>query len=301
MEITVDAWDPSFAENAESPSQGGAAIVDANVETDAAKWEPVRPFSDEPRRIAVVDGVRRLDARVELSDGPERWPGLCVSWGAGAVLCDLDAGRAAVVTSEVRRGLFCGAEPDRDLKPYPHFPVDSDQIADLVNASQNSMSGLEADVAAGLDGADLAVLDGPLRGRRASAGAVGYVKSHQRSYLAGELGAMVETLRPGERTPVFQLTTTWPRYSAYVRLPSSSPRGWNGIARLEAPDNGAPADAAEAVRLIDSAAAVLPRLASQSFKDPRAPQNLTPIAGLERRLKHLMGDARLLLRTVRRN
>jgi hypothetical protein len=44
----------------------------------------------------------------------------------------------------------------------------------------------------------------------------------------------------------------------------------------------------------------LPRFASVPYKDPRAPQNLVPIAGLERRLRSLLGDARLLQRSLAR-
>ena len=43
----------------------------------------------------------------------------------------------------------------------------------------------------------------------------------------------------------------------------------------------------------------LPAFASALHRDARAPVNLTPIAGLERRLHHLQGDARLALRAVR--
>jgi hypothetical protein len=42
----------------------------------------------------------------------------------------------------------------------------------------------------------------------------------------------------------------------------------------------------------------LPRFASTAYKDARAPQNLTPIAGLERRLRGMLGDQRLLLRSL---
>jgi hypothetical protein len=45
----------------------------------------------------------------------------------------------------------------------------------------------------------------------------------------------------------------------------------------------------------------LPRFASVPYKDPRAPQNLIPIAGLERRLRALLGDARLLHRSLMRS
>ena len=43
---------------------------------------------------------------------------------------------------------------------------------------------------------------------------------------------------------------------------------------------------------------VLPRFASRAYKDPRAPQNLMPVAGLEKRLRGLLGDPKLLHRTL---
>jgi hypothetical protein len=52
-------------------------------------------------------------------------------------------------------------------------------------------------------------------------------------------------------------------------------------------------------RDVDATAAALPPLGSAAHKDARAPQNLTPIAGLERRLKRMLGDRRLLLRSAR--
>jgi hypothetical protein len=54
----------------------------------------------------------------------------------------------------------------------------------------------------------------------------------------------------------------------------------------------------EAISLADISLATLPRFASTAYKDPRAPQNLTPIGGLERRLRALLGDARLLHRAL---
>jgi len=57
--------------------------------------------------------------------------------------------------------------------------------------------------------------------------------------------------------------------------------------------------AEDAVALADVTAQVLPRLASAPHKDPRAPQNLVPIGGLERQLRHRLGDAALLYRALR--
>ena len=51
--------------------------------------------------------------------------------------------------------------------------------------------------------------------------------------------------------------------------------------------------------LADRSTAVLPTVASEPHLDPRAPQNLIPIAALERDLRHRLGDAGLVLRHVR--
>jgi hypothetical protein len=44
---------------------------------------------------------------------------------------------------------------------------------------------------------------------------------------------------------------------------------------------------------------LLPKLSSAPHKDPRAPQNLVPIGGLERELRRRLGDQQLLYRALR--
>src|SRR5205823_1467963 len=55
----------------------------------------------------------------------------------------------------------------------------------------------------------------------------------------------------------------------------------------------------DVTRLGDLTARVLPPLASVPHKDPRAPQNLVPIGGLERELRHRLGDQHVLYRVLR--
>src|SRR6202022_1000005 len=87
--------------------------------------------------------------------------------------------------------------------------------------------------------------------------------------------------------------SSWTRYSWYLRLPCAITHEWAGVVRLEASADLTPSEAAE---LADRAALVLPRFASRPHKDSRAPQNLYPIAGLERALRHRLGDPALLYR-----
>lgn len=72
--------------------------------------------------------------------------------------------------------------------------------------------------------------------------------------------------------------------------------GWHGLIRGEAPHSLALEDA---VTLADATCALLPRFASKPFWDARAPQNLVPVAGLERRLRHLLGERELVYRKIR--
>jgi hypothetical protein len=59
-------------------------------------------------------------------------------------------------------------------------------------------------------------------------------------------------------------------------------------------------DRVQAIRLADRVSASLPRFASDRHKDPRAPQNLYPIGGLERELRHRLGDREMAIRALRR-
>ncbi len=143
----------------------------------------------------------------------------------------------------------------------------------------------------------LVVLDGRLSFVRDVGGpVVGAIKSHHRMYLPPDEARTVVALRVGERTPLFAIGED--RLSWYQRLPGVGGEGWAGILRGEAPRS---LGTVEAARLADRAAAELPRFAGRPHRDPRAPQNLSPIAGLEWRLRHRMGDRRLALRAVRRS
>jgi hypothetical protein len=69
-----------------------------------------------------------------------------------------------------------------------------------------------------------------------------------------------------------------------------------GVVRLEcSPD----LPSAQVTRLADATALLLPPPASTPHKDPRALQNLVPIGGLERQLRHRLGDQQILYRALR--
>jgi hypothetical protein len=251
--------------------------------------------------VVFVDGVRRVDARVWIDGdgGGEVEPGLAASWAAGAVVCD---GSAEIAAVEVRRGLITSAASATDLVTahgtYRRRPSRSGEPEQLSLALQQAMTESEVAVAHEARGAGvgLLVVDGPLRGRQTLTDAVGLVKTHHAHYLAGDQRELLGQLAPGERTPVFRIASSWIRHSWYLRLPGGGRGPMAGVVRCEC---AAELASGAAVALADATAAVLPAFASEAHKDARAPQNLYPIGGLERQLRHRLGDARLLYRALR--
>lgn len=307
MKLYVDGWDPGYGASFDSgdggPASPSSAQIDPDVELPASDWRPIGPRTDVsmPPTVLLVDGVRRIDAGMWVADDdgvPYR--GLAASYAAGVVRCDLERGAAEVAGAQVKRGLFTSNPTATDVRvgtvTYTAHQMGRDDQATLTGGVQAQLAALEAAVSGeSRDGDDLLVVDGPLRGRQHLPRAVGYIKTHRVEYLPAALTGVVTRLEAGERTPVFRLGTTWDRYAWYLRLPTASRAPWAGVVRVEC---SAELAGDEAVALADRSAVTLPRFASSAYKDPRAPQNLVPIAGLERRLRSMLGDARLLYRTL---
>lgn len=299
MRFVVDQWAPDYGTPAASELTPTKAVVDVGVEVPPERWAARRPLGVVPAAVVrFVDGVRRVDARVWI-DGPDGVPhqGVAASYGAGVVRCDATA--AVVEACSVRRGLFSAAPELASVTTaggtYQPRAAAGESADELVAGVQQRMRELEAEVAAGLGEVDLLVVDGPLRRQPLGRHAVGYVKTHQVGYLPAAQAGLVARLGVGERTPLFLTTTSWSRYSWYLRLPGGGPSAWSGVARAEASGD---LDPAEARTLADLVTVTLPRYASTPVKDPRAPQNLTPIADLERRLRHRLGDPAVLYRAL---
>jgi len=301
VRFAVETWAPDFG-----APVGGDVLGESDVEADLAverpadAWAPIAPTVDPAATVLFVDGVERIDARVWLDDGDgASRQGVCASWGAGVVRCD---GRATVVAAEVRRGVLCageGVEPIEtrhgDYRPYPvPDTAGGDPLGQALGRARATLEGRVA-VEAGTD-RELLVVDGPLGEGRHIDGAVGYIKAHHVSYLQAEQQRVIGRLAPGERTPLFTVGAKGFRYSWYLRLPGPATHAWWGVVRCEASGE---LTLAEAVDRADLVAATLPRFASQPFNDRRAPQNLHPIAGLERELKRRLGDPALLERALR--
>jgi hypothetical protein len=319
MHFAVDAWDPAYGSNVDLDGDLGAstAEVDPDVELPREQWGSLSPVTDlaPPSAVLFVDGVRRIDARVWIEQPPgdpggvgAGASGICASYAAGVVVCN--GHLATLGAAEVRRGLFTattdGAAVATTAGDYPLRLSRSDEITDLSLALQRSLGEAELDAAAAARAAlpsggsatdDLLVVDGPLRGRTHLPRAIGYIKTHRAAYLPPDLNAVVGTLHAGQRTPLFRTATSWDRYSWYLRLPCPPNGAWAGVVRVECSPDLSPADATHLANLSQT---ILPRYASAEHKDRRAPQNLYPIAGLERQLRRRLGDPALLYRALRR-
>jgi hypothetical protein len=308
--FTVDPWDPGYGLAFGDELDGGgmeksSAELDLDLESPAGQWHPVDPdpAGHLPASVLFLDGVRRVDARVWVhGSDPQPAPGIAASFAAGLVSCD---GAARIADVSVERGIFTAATPAGGITTrHARYPVRSaagggpDQLS---LALQQRLT--EAEVRLALDfraahphGDDLLVVDGPLRGRTHLDRTVGYIKTHHASYLPAEQAAVVAALGPGQRTPAFTMGTSWRRHSWYLQLPGPPGGPWAGVVRLEC---SADLPRPDIIALADQTARLLPRLAAAPHKDPRAPQNLVPIGGLERELRHRLGDQRILYRSLR--
>ncbi len=299
----VEGWAPDFGAPFESdddlaPTEGS---VDTSVE--APGWRAIEGKDDGFSPIAFVDGVRRVDARLTVDD-PETGPvaGICGSYAVGATVWERNEGRSLISSALVRRvAVMAGGRGERlpsvDLTPSYEIESIPDSDPDhLVRHLHTRMRRAEGETAAALarDGS-FVVADGPLNDLSPQT-TVGHIKSHRVAYLAPEENAVVASLEPGQRTPLFTIAD-FQRSSWYLRLARvSGGHSWSGVVRCEA--SGA-VPLAEVRVMADRTAAVLPRVASEAHIDPRAPQNLVPVGALERELKHLMGDRALVYRAIR--
>jgi hypothetical protein len=302
MRFSVESWAPEYGASIEGDElEDASERVDATVERPLAAWAPIEPApAEHPERILFVDGVRRIDARVWIDAGDRAVPGVCASVAAGAVACR--DGSAEVVRAEVRRALIVpsSARDVSDIATAHATYALVRTVGDDANAAYLAIHGRMTELEAELVGAhraDLVVFDGPLRGRNDPLG-VGYVKTQHVRYVPDEVLGVIGALAPGQRSPLMLLgaSTTLSRWTWYLRLPGPRTHPWAGIVRCELPGTGS---ATDAIRRADCVSACLPRFASSSHKEPRAPQNLVPIAGLEQRLRHLLGDPVLLERSLR--
>lgn len=301
-EVFVEEWQAQYG----SPMLIAAEDVPAGsveiAEPIAGGALALTPPSDATSRaLAFVDGVRRGDAHLYVRDGDVFAHGVAGAHARGTALCN---GGPAIAEVRVSRMIIWGCGLKAAMPQARggwqwqvasiHDPDADAPLRELQNRMRQSEAALAERLAA--EGW-LVVADGPLTFVRSRDLPVcGYVKTHQRPLLAPDLHRRVPELRAGQRTPLFALGHD--RYSCYTRIADGvgRPSPWHAIARLEFPQSAG----LEAARdVADRVTRVLPRYAGVAHTDPRAPQNLQPIAALERQLRHRLGHPGLSTRAVR--
>jgi hypothetical protein len=296
--LSVQVADPTYGP-ALDPREGRAAVVRTDVEP--VPWGPRTPPAAPPGTLVFVDGIQQVEAWISVTpeDDPRPLSGVAFAVGAGAVTAD--GVRAEVRDLRIRRAIVTEGERCLHLPRVGAYAWDvragagrePTMLVERVAAMRREM---EHDLAERWTHPErLVVLDGRLSYLRDGRGPViGAVKSHHAMYLEGDAALVVAQLRVGQRTPLFAVGDD--RFSWYQRLPNVGESGWAGILRGEV---SRAFGLETARRLADRAAAALPRYAGRPHRDPRAPQNLQPIAALESRLRHRLGDRRLAFRAVR--
>ncbi|HEY7666830.1 MAG TPA: hypothetical protein VIE12_01765 [Actinomycetota bacterium] len=303
----VEGWAPEYGAPFDPDEQLAPAEGEVDPTVERRDWEPLEGADDGCERIAFVDGVRRVDARLLMDDpasGPI--PGICGTFAVGATVWHRSDRRSEIRDVKVERwAVLAGGHADElpavALEPpYRSTTTPSDDPSHLVAVLHTRMRRAEGELASALAADAFVVADGPLNKPLAPLPVVGYVKTHRVTYLPAEQNAVIAELAPAQRTPLFTIAADRPdvcRYSWYVRLAMlRGGHSWTGIVRCEASGRWSKDD----VRTIaDRTAALLPIVGSEPQIDPRAPQNLVPIGALERELRHRMGDPGLVYRALR--
>jgi hypothetical protein len=307
MILRADPWAPGYGMGFEARVDEPYPAADTAVET--ADWTtPLGTAAASAGSVCFVDGVRRVELRVLADEGPARAPGLFGSFAVGAVRCD---GRAAFDEHLVGRALIVGGglparsidiaagsarllfEGVREPSLEPDVPLQ--RLQDLMRDEENSLAARLVGA-----GAPLVIVDGPLRlGDAIDGPIVGAIKRFVRRYLEPTEDRLLGRLAAGQRTPVFALLdkdAATRGYSWYTRV--AQLRGpWHDRAGVLRCEVRASLGLDTAVAMADRVSALLPSFAGRPA-DPRTPQNLVPIAGLESWLRHRMGDARMIRRAL---
>jgi len=290
LRLKTDPWSSDYAPSLHLSDDPVAPDVNTELE---GEWGALNPQPAPPLpQVALVDGVRRMELNLRWEDPFRSTRAAIGTIGCGALLLKPGQPQSlsqALAHLEVEAFLLVEA-PDG-----PNLP-------DLMLSLQNLMREREARLANQVaQQVELVVADGPLQSTHSlKHEVVGYIKSQHRQLLGPEKAELIRQLRPGQRTPIFSLgqDTQYHRLSWYLRLDQPAPdeTALAGIVRLEM-DAGY--GLTKAQLRANQLGKLLPQLKNSRHRDPRSPQNLIPIAVLERAMRHRLGDPALRQRHYR--
>jgi uncharacterized protein len=303
-QLYVEGWAPEYG----SPYEADDAVadrdkVDETIEVDGP-WAPIDGVDDGVAKVALVDGVRRIDARLTIDEPDGPIPGICGSYGVGTIVWDRLAPASEFGEMLVERLAVFGNGKGAPIPAGGPITYRSESVPDsdpgaLIKRFHGAMRKAEATLSEKLAQTGIFVVaDGPINDLSATE-KIGYIKSHRAPYLSERRAPIIGRVRAGQRTPLFIIGHggQYERYSWYQRLADlQGGHSWTGIVRCEV---SSALSLGQAVGIANRSAALLPQLASEAHVDPRAPQNLVPIAALERELRRRLGDPAFVYRALR--
>ncbi len=307
MAWKLEAWNPEYAlpervglEEGDSPQD-----IKTHYESNWAARTPSRVEPDNWPIVYLVDGRQRIDALIADSRGQQA---LLATVIAGVVLRD-GAGIRPVGEPHKQHILLHSAPLEEPLPPglghYQPIQTQSSDPASLRSKVTEVMRRLEASLVNELSGG-LVIMDGQIfpgeSPYQEPERILGYTKTQAATYLGPQEQALLPTLKPYQRTPIFSIPGYGRRrpldvFSWYVRLPlePSVPfYGGAALLRVETPS----LEPATAIKLADLSVSLFCQMASSPARDPRAPQNLIPIGGLEQWLGRHMGQGDVVRRKI---
>lgn len=331
MRIRLDPWSVDTLGGQLTLTPFAGMVYDAETPNWAA-IEPL-PIPKRLRRVLVIDGKPRMEARLLLDEGGSTSVAGFGSYVTGAAdLCPHGSRPAELSPLRPQRFLAysdeVGALPAARFSPrnpqtgellYSPLPFAGQKLEGPQAAIQQRMLRDEHALAREhaselpLDDTDydglpetLVLKDGRVDPGRGGRAIVGCVKTLHTDYLGADRIGLLSELRVGERTPIlrFQLSekSREQRFTWYVRL-APAPFFQHPLAGVMRLEMHAPNDSDFVPRgVLDIAGlsgALLTRLASSPHKDPRAPQNLRPTAALEQAMSRAMGNLDLVTRRLR--
>jgi hypothetical protein len=308
LTYTIDPWASEYEsalQMSEEPDDDDARIS-VRIDTETDDWQLLEPSADLPlpSPVAFIDGVQRVELRVLTEHEGKQVYGAFASVGVGAVFAD--GGAPDIASERPRRTLALSSGVSDESRSVPcgelilTFEAHSDP-KDGYPGVREALDGYRREWETRLGRSmvergerRLVIVDGRLR---FGGLAVGLTKTLHRQYLPSPQSGSLRELRPGTRTPLFEIAYKEPLYSWYTRLAEPGPidHALAAVVRLE---TMASIGKGKAIELADMTTAHLPRFASSPIWDARAPQNLYPFAALEARLRHELGEPAWIRRAI---